>query len=308
MATQGPYAMRVRGFTLVELLVVIALVGILIALLLPAIQAAREATRRTACQNNLKQLGLGMLNYESEHGTIPPGARILEDHFGRPSYGWRVEVLPFIELQSVFDLIEPQQSGGVRNTAPSKRLYSVLICPSAEQQLGDGSLNITSHYSGVAGAYVGTEFFAREQDVCGDLYFNGMLFPADKGVRLSLVTDGTSETLLLGERTYIFSHWMAGAEKIDRFNYFCNLASKNVRLPVNASPESDGYWSGDFQAPDGAETNRLRNDLYFASEHPAGANFCFVDGSVRFLREEVDFPMYRSLATKSGDEVVAAAN
>lgn len=98
------------GFTLVELLVVIAIIGILVGLLLPAVQAAREAARRMSCQNNLKQMGLALHNYEGVFGKLPPamfGSPMNGNTLDDDGFGWQVAILPFIEQQNMYDLMQP---------------------------------------------------------------------------------------------------------------------------------------------------------------------------------------------------------
>jgi prepilin-type N-terminal cleavage/methylation domain-containing protein len=119
-----------HGFTLVELLVVIAIIGILVALLLPAVQAAREAARRSQCSNNLKQLALGLLNYESNYRTLPHGA---PDCCVRNGFTWTVMLFPFIELNTLHDQMD--RNGNLRNTpvnraAAQNQRLPIWICPS----------------------------------------------------------------------------------------------------------------------------------------------------------------------------------
>ena len=98
---------QVRGFTLVELLVVIAIIGVLIALLLPAVQAAREAARKASCKNNLRQLGLAVLNYESTNGELPPGYEYLAGDEGNVrGYSWASRILPYLEQRALYDRID----------------------------------------------------------------------------------------------------------------------------------------------------------------------------------------------------------
>jgi prepilin-type processing-associated H-X9-DG protein len=148
-------------------------VGVLIGLLLPAIQAAREAARRTQCVNNLKQIGLAMHNYLSANGSFPPTA--INDANGKPLLSWRVAILPFIDQQGLYEefkLDEPWDS--LHNQALIARMPSVYLCPS------DGP---------------DTQHTARYQVIVGP----GTLFEGEKGIRLNEVTDGTSNTLLVVE-------------------------------------------------------------------------------------------------------------
>ena len=125
-------ASKPRGFTLVELLVVIAIIGILVALLLPAIQAAREAARRNQCLNNLRQIGLGVLNFEQANGRLPAGSTTETPKLDGPYYStWTVDILPQLEQQAVYDLWHPE-AGFSRsiNRALRETFLQVYLCPS----------------------------------------------------------------------------------------------------------------------------------------------------------------------------------
>lgn len=284
-------------------MVVIAVVSLLIGLLLPAVQAAREAARRSVCTNNLKQIGLAIHNFEGDQRRLPPGAR-LHSRPMKPSIGWRVEVLPHLEQGPLYDQMEPLPSGGARDVSVARSTaIDTYQCPSAERPLTAGQTEAVSHYGGVSGAYRGDERMDLEDNVCGDLYTNGVLYPGSR-TRFADITDGTSNTLLVGERTYIFRNWVSGATRLESpFKLVCTGSTKNVRFPINARPESLGYHVGDQRAPTGSAKNKLLNDLYFSSSHPGGANFLLADAGVHFLSDRLDFPTFQDLATKSGAEV-----
>ncbi len=286
---------------------VIAIIGILVALLLPAVQAAREAARRSQCKNNLKQIGLGLLNYESQQRVLPPGA-LLHVQQMKPSISWRVLILPFIEQPALYEQINPLKDGGATNWEPSKRVVDTYLCPSTEQPSANGSVEIPSNYAAVSGAFRGDERIDLEKNSCGDIYINGIYYPTSR-TRLAKIIDGTSHTLAVGERLYVFRHWMDGAARLgprrtlNGSQLVCVGATKNIRFPINAHPNEFGHFKGDNQAPAGADKSVLLNDLYFASEHRGGAQFAFADGSVQFLNEDLDFTIYQDLATKAGGEI-----
>ena len=118
-----------------------------------------------------------------------------------------------------------------------------------------------------------------------------------------MIGDGTSNTLAVGERTYLFSDWMTGATYLDDPpTRIANGGSKNIRYPINADAATFGYYVGDFAAPAGAPRTSLLNDLWFGSQHAGGAYFAMADGSVQFLRSEIDFTIYQDLATRNGGE------
>ncbi len=293
------------GFTLVELLVVVAIIGILLGILLPAVQAAREAARRTGCVNNLKQIGLALQNYHAQYRRFPPAAPLLTKERD-PSISWRVMILPFLEQSPLYEEIKPKPDGGATNWNAQTIVLPDYLCPNTEAPVSNAGVLVSSNYAAVSGAYRGTERVDLEDTSCGDVYTNGVFYHNSR-VSISKITDGTSHTLAVGERLYIFRDWMDGASYVGKPpTRICSEAAKNLRFPINADQNQFGYYVGDFDAPTGAPKTMLLNDLFFASKHPGGANFCLADGSVQFLRDSIDFTVYQDLATKSGAEVIQA--
>lgn len=296
---------RRNGFTLVELLTVIAILSVLLALLLPAVQVARESARRSTCLNNLKQIGLGLHRYHGLLGAFPPGMRrhVL---MNRPSTPWQVLILPHVEEQALYDRIGPIENasdpgyGGMRDLSARQSGLALLACPSAPPQPGEDD---ASNYVGVAGTPGSEATWDLEDVAYGDVQLNGVMYP-ESHTRLAEITDGASHTLVVGERTYLFNHWLVGATWAGKPVRRLGMgASKNVVYPINAGRERFGYYVADRQAPLGAERTMLLNDLEFASAHPGGAHFLQADGSVRFLNEGVDLPLYYGMATRGGGEV-----
>lgn len=227
---------RKRGFTLVELLVVIAIIGILVALLLPAVQAAREAARRMSCQNNVKNIALACLNFESTKKTLPPGS-INAPLAQQSGLGWPVLILPYVEESTVSEeaLEVYKNTGdayGSSMDALNELLLPLYLCPSDPQvriqreKFGNEARR-QMNYVGVMGSY-----FARTGQcpstrttgiyctavsttgLFGPNNFDGLIIQ-DWPISVQKATDGMSKTLMIGERWYQMRAWMIGAYWLD---------------------------------------------------------------------------------------------
>ena len=297
-----------------ELLVVIAIIGILLGLLLPAVQSAREASRRTSCANNLKQLGLAVLNYEKDFRHLPPSTPLYSGPNPpiKPSVSWRVLILKHLEQSALYDLIQPLPDGSATSAAGRFVTVDGFLCPSAPRPPDSNTLAKPAYYCGVAG--VGTKRKVLEQTQCGDIFLDGAFVPEDDTLgtsarRLQQITDGTAKTLAIGERLYIVPEWTLGATwGSPKFARICNSAACNVTYPFNADVTQIGYYVGDPDAPPGGPFKVLLNDLFFGSLHPGGAQFCYVDGSVHMLYDAMDFKVYQALASIDGGELMDAPN
>ena len=280
------------GFTLVELLVVITIISVLMGLLLPAVQAAREAARRTQCRNKLKQIGLALHSYHGQHNAFPSGGRLLDGDFAK-SVSWQVLVLPYLELNNLYNTIQPTSEGDFGGVDPKVTIVDALICPSAPE-VESGDAIKPSHYAGVAGAGRNEERIDLSDISCGDINTDGIFFP-DSRTRIAMITDGTSNTMAVGERVFRVAGtaWSSGAFRFGKPpKLICIDAMKNIRHPLNA---------GEKLAAEGIKISS--NDQPHGSNHPGGAQFNFADGSVQFLTEEIDFTIYQNLSTKDGGEV-----
>jgi prepilin-type N-terminal cleavage/methylation domain-containing protein/prepilin-type processing-associated H-X9-DG protein len=304
-----------RAFTLVELLVVIAIIGILIGLLLPAIQAAREAARRRSCSNNLHQLGIGIQSHHDRHRAFPPGAYLHRDE-NTSGISWRVLVLNEIEETSLFQEIEPLPDGGAAKWNNQYIIVEAYRCASIPVE-GDGPTTLKqAHYFGVAGpGRNGNLLTTSDTTVCGHVSYDGIFFPIfkwptagtnlklpRKGIRIAKITDGTSKTLAIGERSFRFNDWMTGSiweGTGPTPMQMCSRAAKNVSHRINTTVNS----AGQFVDEDGTLKKMLDNDSAFGSLHSGGAQFCFADGSVDFISEEIDFTAYQDMTTIAGDEI-----
>jgi prepilin-type N-terminal cleavage/methylation domain-containing protein/prepilin-type processing-associated H-X9-DG protein len=251
------------GFTLVELLVVIAIIGVLVALLLPAVQAAREASRRMKCQNNLKQIGLGCLNYESAKGSLPPGTMhgTMAGPDGR-AVGFHVLILPYVEQSGMSSqaiaAIKQREAAGQAGSNPfdayevmdivGKQL-DLLLCPTDDDPSGQLDLEIDrghkgTDYAGVMGSYAYRKSITScnstvtgGSDECigsttGIINYDGLLWQ-NQGVKLRTATDGLSNTLLAGERWYQMRSWAVGG-------YWTSNSDPNVDRRGNPPPVPKG--------------------------------------------------------------------
>ncbi|HEX2477020.1 MAG TPA: DUF1559 domain-containing protein [Lacipirellulaceae bacterium] len=296
--------LRVAGFTLVELLVVLAIIGILLGLLLPAVQAVREAARRSQCANNLKQIGAAHHNYHAVYDAFPPGSFVHRQPEGTGA-SWHAIVLAQLEEVALYDAITPFKHGAVTGSAAQDTNVPVFLCPTAATATKMSEFIATTSYAGVAGAREARVF--PTPGVCGDVFVDGVFYP-DSDTRLPDITDGSSHTLAVGERYYFLEPWVEGSWWQGRAAPFhfvqtmCTVSAKNVLVPINADRTVYGCWRSDKQCPEGAGRTLLRNSLFFGSGHPGGAHFLLADGSVQFLRETIDLEVYWNLAPRDGDE------
>jgi prepilin-type N-terminal cleavage/methylation domain-containing protein/prepilin-type processing-associated H-X9-DG protein len=280
---------RPRGFTLIELLVVIAVIGVLIALLLPAVQAAREVARRAQCSNNLKQLGLAALNYESAIGCYPPNLLSLAGPGG--TNGAFVRMLPFLEQGALFDAYNNSTFAfDASNITIAGVALGDLWCPS------DGSISTRLNLSGPdpAGntAQLGQEWgytlppgtwyqtLTSYEPVVGVIAFfrpgaTGITF--NEGITpIAGVTDGTSNTMLYSEIT---NGWLTTAIVQAWDMYF--LWNDLTLIDAERAPNPRRY------APNSTQVGVLVANNCASSMHPGGLNVGFGDGSVRFIKDSI---------------------
>ena len=328
------------GFTLIELLVVIAIIAVLIALLLPAVQAAREAARRSRCVNNLKQIGLGILNYETSVGSLPTGSITLSyaaKCAGSKLYFNLFEfIMPQIEQATVYNAINFQAPSGYKSNWNTTALSSVVdtyICPSdqASYPLDPTKGQIPTpqtSYAMVAGVSECLTYgisLTSPQPYCDALPSDG---PFDKNYtyRLSEISDGLSSTLFLGEASRFrgepatfptgtpsfFNTWnyagmvLEGTMNDDRPQGFAYVVPR-INSPAQQYPITEILISADVLSTWYMDARSLDYGQYgFRSQHPGGANFLFGDGSVKFLKASINSMVYRALGTRAAGEVISA--
>jgi prepilin-type N-terminal cleavage/methylation domain-containing protein/prepilin-type processing-associated H-X9-DG protein len=338
-----------RAFTLIELLVVIAIISVLIALLLPAVQSAREAARRAQCTNNLKQIGLALHNYEEALGTFPPGyvstidMRVTdacnmdqENQHGvdlGTGWAWGSMILPHLEQQPLYNSINFNLSVAFhQNDTCSLTALSGYLCPSdpgpsvvpvfedPPDPNNPGTYN-ASHIVDILsrGNYVGMyglgEICAQSNALDGQDN-NGLgpygrhagIFYRNSATRIAAITDGTSNTIIVGERSHNLSYVTWVARSIDGWLGKTSPIEGGTDK-FNPSPEE--CWTqimGPVGLEDGLRTinNPEAHVEDYWSMHPGGANMLFADGSVHFLKSSISPIPWRALATRAYGEVISA--
>ncbi|MCA9145091.1 MAG: DUF1559 domain-containing protein [Planctomycetales bacterium] len=303
---------RQLGFTLVELLVVLAIVGVLTALILPAVQHAREAARRMSCQNNLKQIGLGLHGYHDTHRTFPPGALIsippattticgsgsgfaAVDIIGEGTVGagrhgtsWMLRILPYIEQGNLYDRWDFRTSV-IGNSVVASTDIPVFYCPSRRSRVTNQAIMFGNwsgggnDYGGCIGACNGWHNCGRHEtwvvaqgrrplDTCKGI------FGVQRGTRLAEVTDGTGTTIMVGE-----------VQRLDE--------------GTDVTTSRDGWAVGGVSThfstcSDGCEGINAPHFEEPGSRHDGGAMFTMTDGSVQFLAETIDKDVLKALGSK----------
>ncbi len=313
-------ARSVKGFTLVELLVVIAIIGTLIALLLPAIQASREASRRMQCLNQMRQLGLSSLSYQEEQKSFPPGV----DRNTAKHSSWFVFLLPYMEDKWFYD--QWKQPTANRD-ALAGAVLPALFCP--DDRVPANPVRHGGVYYGLTsyGGNGGTRSFRYDSP---NLKADGIFFetglqsrPANnqKPVKIKDITDGTSHTFLIGERNHVDRYYDSFArngweQTLGEYGFWTGSCGSYALADVTLSSfapinyQFSMTFAGRYDAdPPIISSNDFRPyaDMRlcaFGSRHPGGANFTFADASGAFLRNDTDLELLRGLSTRAGLEIV----
>jgi prepilin-type N-terminal cleavage/methylation domain-containing protein/prepilin-type processing-associated H-X9-DG protein len=298
-----------RAFTLIELLVVITILGILVALLLPAVQKAREAANRASCTNNLKNCALAVHQFECAHGRLPPGSVIapvpaLGITASGATHGCWPFLLPYLEQEALLKGYDRNLNwANPANRAVVTTPLKVLQCPSAEPNRSGPGLTPTDGL-GACTDYApskGINSLLADQgwiDSVGD--YRGAL-DVNSLVQFSDITDGASNTVLVVERGGLPSRWEGGQMIAGVFTSGGPWASPTNHLAVWGS-------SADGATIPGPCALNCTNYTNIYSLHPGGANAAFADGSVHFLRASLDIRVLGRLITRAGGEAVAAGD
>ncbi|MDZ7618560.1 MAG: DUF1559 domain-containing protein [Patescibacteria group bacterium] len=309
-----------HGFTLVELLVVITIIGILISLLLPAVQSAREAARRLQCSNHLKQLGLALHNYHLSHRQFPIAQFVYIDAHtpdGWLRHGWFYAVLPYMEQQALADAYQahlgqsPRAGSFSYTDMPDKSaVVPGFMCPSDGANPKVHNASSATNQQGFHGNYVlnGGSTFFNEGGHANSTKLNG-LFQVLSGIRIEDIRDGTSNTLLASELILVPDGAVGTGQEDIRGRYH-NVrhagALFSTRYPPNTSePDRHNYCINTIrQAP----CTYTGTDVIVSarSYHPGGVTTAMADASVRFISESIDATLYRGLGTRAGNEPITS--
>jgi prepilin-type N-terminal cleavage/methylation domain-containing protein len=334
-----------HGFTLVELLVVIAIIGVLVALLLPAVQAAREAARRSSCSNNLKQYGLALHNYHDVYKTLPPSGLwnvgVGAGRWDTPIPSWQARIMPFAEQQAVYDkinwdLANSSLAGSVGYNSPvdasGKRVTAVPIefasCPSDEGEAVRDGFAQTSYTGSLGSQWCGSANGGCNIYPTAGVHHEALAWNAEHGntwrkedlsgifnrhgigeakMGFESITDGTSNVIMVGE-TLKTCHDHVG-DALWGYNGM-GSAHASTSVPINtmttcAGSQADAQARG-YPNPQCWEKSNWNLSWGFRSRHPGGAQFVLGDGSTRFLTATINYQTYQYLGGRKDGRPVGS--
>jgi prepilin-type N-terminal cleavage/methylation domain-containing protein len=330
-----PSPAGLHGFTLVELLVVIAIIGVLVALLLPAIQAARESARRAQCSNNLRQIGIAILNFENAKKKLPAGSRSKTDEQHGPYWStWSIDILPNMEETALYDLWDPKvHLDHLNNREVKQRRVETYLCPSDDQtevlivpETGPGPLLAPPNNRYYIGSYRANSGSGAGASVCGAHWDNPLGIPwivldpsrgpqtrgpmyavvetsnqapqatLPREVKASQITDGASKTRLAGE-------YMTRTNPRRRtlWAYAYTSYNQSSGIPESRTLIPDYQLCSAFPGDDSCQDNCKRG---WGSFHAGGVfQNLFCDGAVRPISEDVDIDVFVASSTIQEQEI-----
>ncbi len=304
-----------NAFTLVELLVVIAIIGILIGMLLPAVQMVRESARRTQCLNNIRQIGLGLLNYEGSMEEFPPGwiTDNLAEPIGETGWGWSAAILPYMEAGNLDDQLNynlPIADHYHEDLIQTKLPF--YMCPSdPAPEIVNLNTHIEEHGHPIMGAFRkhdeeehehGDQFWVSRSNYSGvfgsneihdlvedGIHGNGTFFVNNRSAKLRDFLDGQSNTIIVGERRNSEGaiSWVGVVKQTEDGDQIDEAVARIV---------------GSTDHPPNDEHAHFED---FSSYHPAGINTLLGDGSAHFVTESIDEKVFQALGTRAGREIVS---
>lgn len=283
-AEQSRRNRRLSGFTLVELLVVIAIIGVLIALLLPAIQAARETARGCTCRSHLRQIGLAMHMYHDAKGALPPAST--HKQIGTDYESALLFLLPYLEGSNEYVRYNPDLgTSHPDNAGVVETVIPIYLCPSMVYTPDPAKPAATSYFPNT-GSKSPWLFYPTATNPG----HNGAIAARPTVVNMKDVTDGQSKTFAFGETDFFLGQLTDGPKWSGGYITDAWGATWMYFNPERMPEDADDSVSGKYLTA-------------FRSDHSAGINFVFVDGSVHFIKEDIDKTILDALATRAGDEV-----
>jgi len=304
-----------NAFTLIELLVVIAIIAVLIGLLLPAVQKVREAAARMSCQNNMKQFGLAMHNYESTNGAFP-STRFLGPTGQSKWYSWTVLLLAYVEQDNVAKLYDKniKWNTGVNLNTVGPTGFKIFLCPSAPGTRRPATSGATSGIT-----LGGLDYFVPHQ--CRNRFYlaNGLTNPGGTAdnpggltngspTKATDITDGLSNTILFIESAGRPNHYINGRDTgnlVPSGEGYGWIDPDTGSGSIDGSNPTTGVVNTDT-AYAGGTGIFTTNDSEAYSFHTGGVNVCLADGSVRFVNKSITAATFAALITKQGGEVIGS--
>jgi prepilin-type N-terminal cleavage/methylation domain-containing protein/prepilin-type processing-associated H-X9-DG protein len=322
-----------RGFTLVELLVVIVIIGILVSLLLPAVQAARESARRTQCTNNLKQIGVAFQSHHATFNAFPNGGyrqqvartcitntgasgacnpnatSVIPSPFNKQYWAWGYQILPYIEQQTLWE----NKSDTVVSSTP----IAIYFCPTRRNPIAikggyaasQPTARAMTDYAGNAGtsSIGGT---GDDSAAFGDGSVDGVVVRQGTGdISVTQITDGTSNTLMVGEKRINATYCTSDQQWDDNDGYVGGFQDDVVRWGAFSDPPAENAPGSppvlDFRGPPISRSDISPLNFQFGSSHPSGAQFLFCDGSVTLIPYSVDPAVFRCLSCRNDGQQVS---